>query len=614
MKKTIKILVCYHKPFPLLKDEILTPIHLGRKIANKENTGVQWLMENMIGDDTGENISDKNAYYNEMTALYWAWKNYDKLGNPDYIGLAHYRRLFVMEENVSETYSIKEYNQNNIKEVLNYTPEKLKKIVEDCDFVTHLGQVYNLYQHYVDNQRKADIDIAMEILEKRYPEYKETADAYMAGQISNFYNMNIFSREIFFEYCEFVFSIMEEFEKRVPSVLNRRMFISERLTAIFVKKLMDSGKYKFKTLPVAFMEESLDVNVAAYVSNDNVRALSVSLQSILEYVNDFNKYVFYLVQDGNLKKEYVDILKSMIEKNDNCVLKLVTYGKNIENLPLEISFILSELNKCLLISEAVVALTDIAEFYRLCVVDDFFVSGIPEIKYDQLDLEKRIVRDMMVLNCKRIRANSNKYKKKLLENKEGGMSTLNNCWNGEIKYIAYYWYVSERLFMLEAHVYGKEKSRGQMQMEAKWCPIVLFDNVNPLINSQGIYAKFWWDVFQKLPKEMKQMEYEDSFLKRIWKRQLDEIWLKENCGVVSYEPEYHESEYHESEYHEPYVEEANLKELVEPQPVEPKSVQTETEDWRSYGLWGKLKFYYKHNGMKNTIKYAKIKIFGRKEK
>ena len=165
-EKTIKILVCYHKPFPLLKDEILTPIHLGRKIANKENTGVQWLMENMIGDDTGENISDKNAYYNEMTALYWAWKNYDKLGNPDYIGLAHYRRLFVMEENVSETYSIKEYNQNNIKEVLNYTPEKLKKIVEDCDFVTHLGQVYNLYQHYVDNQRKADIDIAMEILEK----------------------------------------------------------------------------------------------------------------------------------------------------------------------------------------------------------------------------------------------------------------------------------------------------------------------------------------------------------------------------------------------------------------------------------------------------------------
>lgn len=52
----------------------------------------------MIGDDTGDNISALNDSYNEMTALYWAWKNYDKLGNPDYIGLMHYRRHFVLNE------------------------------------------------------------------------------------------------------------------------------------------------------------------------------------------------------------------------------------------------------------------------------------------------------------------------------------------------------------------------------------------------------------------------------------------------------------------------------------------------------------------------------------
>lgn len=29
----VKILICYHRPFQLIKDEILTPIHAGRAIA-----------------------------------------------------------------------------------------------------------------------------------------------------------------------------------------------------------------------------------------------------------------------------------------------------------------------------------------------------------------------------------------------------------------------------------------------------------------------------------------------------------------------------------------------------------------------------------------------------
>ena len=39
----------------------------------------------MIGYNTGYNISDKNREYCKLTGIYWAWKNYDKLENPDYI-------------------------------------------------------------------------------------------------------------------------------------------------------------------------------------------------------------------------------------------------------------------------------------------------------------------------------------------------------------------------------------------------------------------------------------------------------------------------------------------------------------------------------------------------
>ena len=52
------------------------------------------MLEHMRGDDTGENISALGLHFAETSAIYWAWKNYDHLGNPDYIGVCHYRRLF----------------------------------------------------------------------------------------------------------------------------------------------------------------------------------------------------------------------------------------------------------------------------------------------------------------------------------------------------------------------------------------------------------------------------------------------------------------------------------------------------------------------------------------
>ena len=42
----------------------------------------------MLGDNTGENISEKRMKFCEYTVMYWAWKNI----KADYYGLCHYRR------------------------------------------------------------------------------------------------------------------------------------------------------------------------------------------------------------------------------------------------------------------------------------------------------------------------------------------------------------------------------------------------------------------------------------------------------------------------------------------------------------------------------------------
>ena len=43
-------------------------------------------------DNIGDNISSYNPFLNEATALYWIGKHYDEIGNPDYVGINHYRR------------------------------------------------------------------------------------------------------------------------------------------------------------------------------------------------------------------------------------------------------------------------------------------------------------------------------------------------------------------------------------------------------------------------------------------------------------------------------------------------------------------------------------------
>lgn len=79
-----QIYVMTHKKIADIPNEIYTPLHVGKE--GKESLGY-------IGDDTGDQISDKNDSYCELTGMYWLWKNLDC----DIIGICHYRRYFTKE-------------------------------------------------------------------------------------------------------------------------------------------------------------------------------------------------------------------------------------------------------------------------------------------------------------------------------------------------------------------------------------------------------------------------------------------------------------------------------------------------------------------------------------
>ena len=270
----VKILIVSHKPFKVPEGECFVPIHAGRSVAMEkskdgkiDNQDLKWMLENTIGDDTGDNISDKNRYYSECSALYWAWKNYDKLDDPDYIGLMHYRRHFIFNNEyfeskikdnwhkalsyISENFADKDYANR-----IGLNDEYIKKcamaydmiVTKDTNFKLIGG--YNLRENYeftIPGAKIKDFDILFETMVRLYPEYKEVVEKNINGYKTSLYQMFIMPKDLFFEYCEFLFSILFEIEKQINfeeyTTNGKRTlgYLAERILSAFVWKKEEEG-------------------------------------------------------------------------------------------------------------------------------------------------------------------------------------------------------------------------------------------------------------------------------------------------------------------------------------------------------------------------------------
>lgn len=90
----LKIIVAFHGSVHISRafdmPDLYVPIYGGKSVTKY----IPFETENMQPDNEGDNISWMNPIISELTCFYWAAKHLDKIGNPDYIGLNHYRRLF----------------------------------------------------------------------------------------------------------------------------------------------------------------------------------------------------------------------------------------------------------------------------------------------------------------------------------------------------------------------------------------------------------------------------------------------------------------------------------------------------------------------------------------
>lgn len=263
----VKILVAYHRPtLKVFRNSIFEPIHAGRAVAEEASKDgalpkeqIEWMKEQMRGDDTGENISDLNRYLNECTAIYWAWKNLDKLGNPDYVGLAHYRRYFYFQsmplEDPEVVLGVSELEKMLSDEL------SIREICASADCLCSKKQQVVLVTTYLP-QMKFLYDEMCRFVSEKIPQYAPAIKEIDQGWMHNL-NMFVMKTELFREYCEFLFPTLshlygvlrQECENLSPTEMRMPGYLAERLTSMFVSHLARTGK-NVKEMSVAFCEPS----------------------------------------------------------------------------------------------------------------------------------------------------------------------------------------------------------------------------------------------------------------------------------------------------------------------------------------------------------------------
>lgn len=233
----IKVLVATHKNYQMPSDSLYLPVFVGKEIHPDVNKTFQ-------GDNTGDNISVKNPNYNELTALYWGWKNLDVDG----MGLVHYRRYLSLKGGKSF---------DNI-----LTMDESKKLLSKYDVILPKRRNYYIEtnkSHYLHVHEKEPLEVMTKVIRQDYPEYVPAMEKVFNRTWAHMFNMFIMKKEILNEYCTWLFDILSKVEDQIDireyTTYEKRVygFLSELMLDIWLET---HPEYTTHEVKYVFMEKT----------------------------------------------------------------------------------------------------------------------------------------------------------------------------------------------------------------------------------------------------------------------------------------------------------------------------------------------------------------------
>jgi Lipopolysaccharide biosynthesis proteins, LPS:glycosyltransferases len=405
----------------MIDNPLYYPVRCGAVYDSRDNV-------TMLGDNTGDNISEKRESFCELTVQYWAWKNVEA----DYYGLCHYRRfLSFSDENFkvdSRNQIVEKYIYEDFIEKYGIASEKImRNVIEANDVViaksmnvrnvwTPNGYKDTVYKHWkAHNKFLLDaeaLDMLNEVIKERHPKYYDVFQDYMNGEYFLGYNCFIIKKQLFNELCEFEFDVLFELERKINSrykyySANMKRtcgFMGEILYSIYVQYLRKLGKYKIKEVPIVFIEhvdkqvkisplfEKNNIPIVFVANDNNVLPLLVTLESLLDNISQSYNYDL-IIQEEHLSEEYHNLMSSMCDKYKNISLRFIKIEnisdimKKRYNMPnfglanmMHICqpWIMEEYDKILMFSGDIIFCSDPADLYGENI-EKIYVAGVCDI-------------------------------------------------------------------------------------------------------------------------------------------------------------------------------------------------------------------------------------------
>ena len=373
--------------------------------------------------------------------MYWAWKNV----KADYYGLCHYRRYLSFSET---SYEVKKhvYSWGCVHEdhLTNKTIEKYclqHDVMEDeiSNYDIVMGKPCKLdetdgpwdsnqeyIQAHVNSFNAEDISLVREIVGEQSPQFVKYFDDYFNCPYANWYNCFIIKREIFDDFCSWMFPILFEFEKRLQSGnYSRNMsrepgFFGEHLWGTYLRYIKDTFEYRISEKQLVFFKQT-DAQTAGKKITQNtipivfscsegyVPYTVTSIKSIMDHAADTKQYKIVILESG-LSEVSKRRLTFLFEKKDNFELvfynpyalvgdvqfHVISRGAKESYYKLFTPWILKEFDKAILLDSDTITRCDLTDLYEHQLGENWIAAAKDLVLQGQLRVAKEHILDYYI--------------------------------------------------------------------------------------------------------------------------------------------------------------------------------------------------------------------------